>query len=60
MSKKDGAKRATRKSSTRDDDDQPPGRSTRKNDGKDTPELLPSDMNDSTDVSPRVAFLAYN
>ena len=59
MKKKGKANRANRKSSSRTEDDQsgqPDGEPVRDVNR----EMLPSDRNDSDDVSSRVAFLAYN
>ncbi len=59
MSKKGKAKQATHKSANREDEQ--PERTRGKNARReDCEEILPSDTNDSADISPRVAFLAYN
>lgn len=60
MSKKDKSKQATRKSAKREEDDQPARTRARNARREDLEEMLPSDTNDSADISPRIAFLAYN
>jgi hypothetical protein len=60
MKKMDKAKQGARKSSVQSEDDQPDGNASRAAKGADAPELLPSDTNDAADISPRIAFLAYN
>lgn len=60
MSKKGKSKQATRKSSKRDEDDRPARAGARNARREDLEEMLPSDTNDSTEISPRIAFLAYN
>ncbi len=59
MSKKGRSKQATRKASKREEDDRP-ARAARNARREDLEEMLPSDTNDSADISPRIAFLAYN
>jgi hypothetical protein len=59
MKKKGKASRANRKSTGRDQDD-----NSGQQDGEPVHqiarEILPSDKNDSDEVSSRIAFLAYN
>jgi hypothetical protein len=60
MSKKDKAKQVARKSSRKDADDEPGPATARSSNRDNSPELLPSEMNEAADTSPRIAFLAYN
>jgi hypothetical protein len=59
MKKKGKASRANRKSTARDQDDNP-GHDDSEPVHQVVREILPSDKNDSEQVSSRIAFLAYN
>lgn len=60
MSKQDKAKKAAGTRSSREDDQQAAHLVGENPEGEETQELLPSDMNEAADISPRIAFLAYN
>ena len=60
MSKRDKANKATGKRSDRDADSGHASSSVKPPVREERQELLPSDLNEATDISPRIAFLAYN